>query len=245
MGITTTLKNTGSHFRTTLVAGLLVIIPVVVTFLILKFIFDVFEPLLKPFFEDAADFYTPGMGIVALVIILYLAGLITTHVIGRRLINAGHRIVDFIPIVRSVYRTARQATVVFSTVNSNGKFTSVVMVDFPGNGLQSLGLVTARLKDRDGKPLLAVYMPTSPFPTSGFLVIVPEDRVTPTDMPVDDAMKLIVSAGLVAPERITTYPNPLLFPPGTCGSPSSSEGAPYVDDLADQPHVSGNRASNQ
>ena len=206
---TVPLKNLGSHVRATILAGVLVTVPIGATFLILSFVFEVFDPLLQPVFEFFGVRFTTGMGIGALVIMIYLIGLVTTHVMGRRLIDMGHRVVDLIPVVRSVYRTARQATVVFSAVNSNGKFTSVVLVDFPGKDLRSLGLVTGKLKDQHGKALLAVYVPTSPFPTSGFLMILPEDRVTPTDMPVDDAMKMIVSAGIVVPQRINIYPNPL------------------------------------
>ena len=212
-------KNVGLHIRTTLLAGVLVTIPVVVTFVILKFVFDFFDPLLQPLFESFTDRHTPGMGILALVIIIYLAGLVTTQVLGRRMIQLMHGTVDLIPVVRSVYRAARQATEVFSTVGANGKYSGVVLVDFPGNGLRSIGLVTGRLKDQDGNPLLAVYMPTSPFPTSGFLVIIPPHQVTPTDMTVNDAMKLIVSAGIMVPETIVSNPNP--FRDGT-PSPSST-----------------------
>ena len=224
------LRTIGRHVRTTLVAGVLIIIPIVVTFVIVKFVFDFFDPLLKPLFEQFTDRYVRGMGIAALVVIVYIAGLVTTHVLGRRLIELGHSLVDQIPVVRGVYRAARQATQVFSTVNTNGNSGGVVLVDFPGNGLRSIGLVTGRLKDQHGNELVAVYMPTSPFPTSGFLIIMPEDRLTPTDLAVDDAMKLIVSAGVLSPERIEY-------------SPSILEGVTATDLRRGQ--TPDNRASNQ
>ena len=218
-----TLKAVGLHIRTTLVAGVLIILPIAVTFLLLKFVFDFFDPVLKPVFEYAINRYTPGMGIIALVFIIYLAGVVTTHVLGRRMITLVHSMVEFIPVVRSVYRTARQATEVLSTVAPNDKFTSVVLVDFPGHGLKSIGLVTSQLQDHEGKPLLVVYVPTSPFPTSGFLVILSPEQVTPTDLPVDDAMKLIVSAGLLAPSRIGSpaYPFPTFQPPAGATFPTT------------------------
>ena len=225
-----TLKAVGRHIRTTLIAGVVIIIPVAVTFLILKFVFDFFDPLLQPFFERTTGRYYEGMGIISLVIIIYLAGLVTTQVLGRRIIEFGHSMVDRIPVVSGLYRAVRQATDVFSNVGSNGKFGSVVLVDFPGHGLKSIGLVTGKLKDQDGNTLLAVYMPTSPVPTSGFLVILPEDRVTPTDLPVDDAVKLIVSAGVIVPGEINSYPNP------SASAPSAG---------SEQTHTPDNRASNQ
>ena len=237
-----TLKTFGKHIRTTLIAGILIMIPVAVTVLILRFIFEFFDGLLEPLLDQFID-YQIGMGIAGLAIIIYLVGLVTTHFLGKRLINLGNNMVDRIPVVSGVYRAARQATEVFSTVGSgvNGKFSSVVLVEFPGNGLRSIGLVTGRLKDQDGNPLLVVYMPTSPFPTSGFLVILPEDRVTPTDMAVDDAVKLIVSAGVMAPDRIVSYPTAVDGAPSQPVPPFASPPPDQGDPLASPD----NRASNQ
>lgn len=239
------IKATGLHIRTTLFAGLVIIVPVGVTFLILKYIFDFFDPVLKPIFTQFVDWYTPGMGIVSLAIVIYLVGLVTTHVLGRRIIDFGHRVVDRVPVVNTVYRAARQATDVFSNVNSKSKFTSVVLVDFPGYGLRSLGLVTSNIKDQYGNTLLVVYMPTSPFPTSGFLVILPENQVTPTDIPVDDAMKLIISAGVVAPEKISSYSNFLenFTPPAEY--PFAPGGVKSPRGEAEQSHSADSRDSNQ
>ena len=243
VGVQRVLKNSGRHIRTTLIAGLLLIIPVAVTFIILRFIFDFFDGLLEPFLDQFLVDYTPGMGIAALVIVIYLAGLVTTHILGRRLVRLGNNMVDRIPVVRSVYRTARQATDVLSAVSSSsgGQYSSVVLVDFPGYGLRSIGLVTSKIKDKDDNTLLVVYMPTSPFPTSGFLVILPEERVTPTDIAVDDAIKMIVSAGVVAPDKITAYPGPFGPVPPPTGFPFS----PQYQGPSERDHPSDNRASNQ
>ena len=239
------IKAIGLHIRTTLFAGLVIIVPAGITFLILKYIFDFFDPVLKPIFTQFTDWYTPGMGIVSLAIVIYLVGLVATHVLGRRIIDFGHNVVDRVPVVNAVYRAARQATDVFSNVNSKGRFTSVVLVDFPGYGLRSLGLVTSRLNDQYGNTLLVVYMPTSPFPTSGFLVILPENQVTPTDIPVDDAMKLIISAGVVAPDKISSYSNFLenFTPPAE--SPFAPGGIKPSGDQAEQGHSPDSRDSNQ
>ena len=221
-----------THIKSTLVSGLLLIIPLVITFVILRFVFGFFEDILKePLDRVVPGGYKLGMGIASLVVIIYLIGLATSHVSGRRMVTLGMGLIDMVPVVRSVYRTVHQATQVFSAVGSDGKLSSVVLVDFPGPELRSIGLVTSTLKDQDGKTLLVVYMPTSPFPTSGFLVILPEDRVTPTDIPVDDAMKLIVSAGIMAPESITSYPNPVAKTPmaGSVISPPP-EGQSVVGD---------------
>ena len=234
------LRTVGIHFRTTLIAGLLVLIPVAVTFLLLKFVFDFFDGLLEPFLVHLPN-YTQGMGIAALVIVIYLIGIVTTHFLGKRIIQLGNNMIDRIPVVSGVYRAARQATEVFSTVKSgsDGKFSSVVLVEFPGNGLRSIGLVTGRLTDQGENPMIVVYMPTSPFPTSGFLVILYEHQVTPTDMAVDDAIKLIVSAGVIAPERIVSHPYPV------DGTPSPTVSPFPAPDQPEQVPTPDNRASNQ
>ena len=238
--VANTLRGVGRHIRTTMLAGLLLIVPVGITFLILKFIFDFFDPLLKDFMARFIDVYR-GMGIVALVIVIYLAGLLGAQVLGKRIIDLGINMVDRIPVVSGVYRAARQATDVFSNLSSNGTYTSVVLVEFPGYGLTSIGLVTGSIKDRSGTDLLVVYMPTSPFPTSGFLVILPEDQVTPTDLAVADAIKMIVSAGVVVPKSVIADSYPFQHAPAAVRGAGSSP----ARSTAEEAHSSDGLASNQ
>ena len=228
----------GRHFRTRLLGGLLLIVPVGITFLILKAIFDFLDPLLKDFMDQFITVY-PGMGIVALVIVIYLAGVLATQVVGKRIIDLGINVVDRIPVISGVYRAARQATDVFSNVAGNGRYSSVVLVEFPGYGLTSVGLVTGKIKDQKGNDLLAVYMPTSPFPTSGFLIILPEDQVTPTDLAVDDAIKMIVTAGVVVPDSIDADYYPFQH------APSVARRASPVGVTMDETQSADNVSSNQ
>ena len=230
------LAPVGRHFRTTFLAGLLLMIPVGITFLILKYIFDVLDPLLKDLMGQFIPVY-PGMGIVALAIVVYLAGILAARVVGKRIIDMGINVLDRIPLAGGVYRAARQATDVFSNVAADGKYSSVVLVEFPGYGLTSVGLVTGKVKDRNGNDLLAVYMPTSPFPTSGFLVILPEDQVTPTDLAVEDAIKMIITAGVVSPESIPADYYPFQRAPSVARKAAAAG--------AVEPHPPDVRASNQ
>ena len=183
---------------------MLVAIPLVVTFLIFKVIFSWFDPIMKPAFEfflNEGD-YKSGMGIGALILLVYLAGLLTYFVVGRRIIDLGHRVMEVVPVVKTVYGPLLQASGVLSNANSAQKYSSVVWVDFPRVGVKAVGLVTSRVRGIDGQPALAVFVPTTPIPTSGFLIIVPEDQAIPADMTVDDAMKLIVSGGILAPDQL-------------------------------------------
>ena len=199
----------GKHIRGTIAAGLLVVIPFVITFLIFKVLLDWFDPILKPAFEEflGEGDYKKGMGIGALIVLIYVAGLLTTHVIGRRLIRLGHRAVDVIPVVRNIYNTLLQATELLgNTRSSTSKYKGVVLVDFPRRGSKSIGLITSQVTHTDGSPALAVFVPTTPVPTSGFLIIVKEEEVTLTDLTIDEAMKIIVSTGILMPDHMLPPP---------------------------------------
>ena len=188
-------------------AGMLVVLPVGVTALVLNFFFNLLDPLLQDLvFHRLPGPHIPGLGVVALLILVYLAGLITTHVIGRKLVDLGHRALESVPVINSIYSTTRVA---INAMSSSGgqSYTSVVLVEFPHPGMQSIGLVTSRMENDLGENMMTVYIPTTPIPSSGFMVIVAEKDVTPTEMGVDDAMKVIVSGGLLSDRALQTVPS--------------------------------------
>ncbi len=164
------------------------------------------------------------MGIGALVVLIYIAGLLTTHVLGRRLLDYGHRIVGAVPVVRSIYNTLLLATEMLSVDKSTEKYSGVVLVDFPMAGSKAIGLVTSRVQDVDGHPSIAVFVPTTPVPTSGFLLIIPEESAIPVDVTVDEAMKLIVSGGILTPDAVL-HPRPENTLPDNSLTEDSSQSA--------------------
>ena len=194
------------HVERTLGAGILVVLPIGVTALILKFFFDLLDPLLQdPVLSKLPGPEIPGLGLLALVVLVYLAGLVTTQVLGRSMLDFGHRVLEFIPVVKSIYGTTRSAVEFLS--NSNDlPYSRVVLVAFPHPGMQSIGLVTSRMLDADGEGMLAVYIPTTPIPSSGFLVMVRAEDVISTGMTVEDAMKVIISGGLLAEREFQQLP---------------------------------------
>lgn len=145
------------------------------------------------------------MGLLVLVVLVYLFGLVTTQVLGRSLVEFGHRVLEVIPVVKHIYGTTRSAVELLSNTN-NLPYSRVVLVEFPHPGMQSIGLVTSRMQDTEGQGMLAVYIPTTPIPSSGFLVMVKAEDVTPTDMSVEDAMKVIISGGLLAEREFQQLP---------------------------------------
>ena len=185
------------HIERTLGAGILVLLPIGITVLVFKFFFDLLDPVLKRPLSYLPGPEVPGLGFAALVFLVYLAGLVAAFVVGRRLISLAHRILEVIPLVKTIYGTTRSAVELLST-NHDSQYSAVVLVEFPRPGSRAIGLVTSHIIDADGNDTLAVYIPTTPIPSSGFLIMVPADDVTETDMSVDDAMKVVISGGILA-----------------------------------------------
>ena len=185
------------HFERTLGAGILVMLPIGITILVLKFFFD----LLNPVFEPATDLLpgreVTGLGLLALLVLVYVVGLVAAFVLGRRVIGLGHRVMEVIPVVKGIYSTTRAAVSMLSNTGDN-RYSGVVLIDFPRPGIKSIGLITSRMTDNDGQGMLAVYIPTTPIPSSGFLVIVPVDEVTTTDISVEEAMRVVISGGVLS-----------------------------------------------
>ena len=174
-------------------------LPIGITALVLKFIFDLLTPILQPVTDLLPGPDVHGTGLVALLLLIYLVGLVAAFVIGRRLINLAHRAMEVIPVVKGIYSTTRTAVQLLSNSSrTNGasdteRYSGVVLVEFPRPGIRSIGLVTSQMYDAEGQEVLSVYVPTTPIPSSGFLVIVPASQVERLDMSVEEAMSVVVS----------------------------------------------------
>ena len=193
------LKKFLLHIRTTLIAGLLAILPIGVTLFVLKFFFELLDPILGPIFDMGNVRIFPGLGVIVLLILLYVVGIITTKILSARIVNLGHKLIEKIPVISSIYSTTRSGVEILSGTQGF-ESRGVVLVDFPRPAMKAIGLITAELGVLNGEPMVAVYIPTTPVPSSGFLIVVALSDVTPTDISVDDAMKIIVSGGILANE---------------------------------------------
>ena len=199
------LRRPVLHFQRTLGACILVILPIGITVLVLKFFFDLLDPVLEPLVDLLPGRSVTGTGLVALIVLIYLLGLFGALVVGRRLIGVGHRVMEVIPVVKGIYGTTRMAIAILSknqNGNSNGdlddgqQYAGVVLIEYPRAGIMSIGLITSSMLDTNGEEVLSVYIPTTPIPSSGFLVIVSASEVTRTEMSVEDAMRVVISGGI-------------------------------------------------
>lgn len=190
-------------------AGMVIAAPLAATFLILQFLITFIDnrvkpllpPLLKP--ETYTNYAIPGFGVLVVVIALTILGAITANLIGRSLLAATDRIFSRIPIVRNVYAAIKQLTEVLSN-NQQASFDRCVMIEYPKQGSWCIGFVSSHAKQEIGAKLgttkIGVFVPTSPNPTSGFLIYVEESETVALQMSVEEGAKMILTAGLVVPD---------------------------------------------
>ncbi len=191
-----------AHLRKTFVAGLCVVIPVGITIFFLKYLFSFADGILGPVLAKGlalltsdAD-YIPGLGMVTAAIVIYLTGLLTANVIGKKLFRWWDGVLVRIPLVKSIYLSSKQLMDVFR--DGKSAYRRAVFVQWPRPGVLAIGFVTAEVK-RQGVSYLIVYLPTMPNPTSGFALYFPADEVEESGMTVEEAVKFVVSGGVVVP----------------------------------------------
>jgi uncharacterized membrane protein len=188
------------HIKGRFVAGLFVVIPVGITIFILKFLFNFADGILGPYLASlfAAltnhEGYIPGLGMLSGALIIYLTGLLATNVLGTRLLRWWDALLTRIPLVKSIYTSSKQLTQVFKEGKTS--YRRAVFVEWPRKGVRAVGFVTAEV-ERDGERLVVVYVPTMPNPTSGFALFFREDDVMECGMTVEEAVKFVVSGGVV------------------------------------------------
>lgn len=204
----------------TIVAGLLVWVPLIITVWLTYFVVNKFvlsaernlrrgmesvtrlipdDGLLAPLGEIQ---YQPGVGTFLVFSLFFATGLLTRHLVGQRIIGIGEKFVTVIPLVNRIYRAVQQIRDVFVT-RRGAVFQDVCLIDYPREGMKAMAFVTSRdqgiIQEVTGRELQAVFVPTTPNPTSGYLVYLPPEEITVIDLTVEDAMKLIVSAGAYLP----------------------------------------------
>jgi uncharacterized membrane protein len=205
-----------------LVAGLLVWVPVGITFLILKLIVDLMDQtlLLLPAAYQPANllgFRIPGLGILLTAAVVLATGMLAANLVGRRLLKVWDNILQRIPLVRSIYGGAKNFTEVLLG-DTGQSFKRVVMIEWPRKGVYALGFLTgssfSEVAYRTGEEIVSVFVPTTPNPTSGFVFLFPRREVVELDMDVEAALKMIVSLGVVAPKWTAPLAPPSLAPGG-------------------------------
>jgi uncharacterized membrane protein len=189
------------QLRTHFLTGLIIIVPLTITALILIWLFDSIDNILQPIIVAIAGHSIRGVGFGVLVIIIYIVGLITSNLIGKKVYYYLERFFFYrIPVVKQLYQGIKQILQSFSSTNDT-KFLQVVLVEFPRKGLWSIGFVTNKITNESGKIIFHVFVPYAPNPMTGNVVLMREDEIIYTKMSVEEAFKLVVSAGKYAPDE--------------------------------------------
>jgi uncharacterized membrane protein len=199
--------------RKYLIAGLLVWLPLAATVIVIKLLIELlnktillFPPEWQP--ETLFDISIPGFGIIVGFLILILTGVFAANLFGRKLVGFWEAILGRIPLVRTIYSSVKQVLETLFTSN-NESFRRVVLIEYPRKDIWSLGFQTnealTAARDASGKDLISVFVPTTPNPTSGFIIMLPAEDITQLDISVEDGFKFIISMGVIVPNGTDTY----------------------------------------
>jgi uncharacterized membrane protein len=192
------------HFQRYLFAGLIALAPLWVTWLVFNFLLTQLSRAGRPWVQVLAlhPWIESGLAVLITLAAIYLLGWATTQVLGRRLLQAFEALLDRVPLAKAVYRLTKQLIETLQTRPQGVE--RVVLIRFPHRDIKTIGFVTRVLADAgSGRPLAAVYVPTAPNPTSGYMELVPLEDVISTDWTMDEAMRFVVSAGTAGPASVS------------------------------------------
>jgi uncharacterized membrane protein len=209
--------SAGKRLQRLFLTGLLTLLPIWLTWVVVKFVFamlsDLSRPLVGPLLAQVAvidpralawlqqPWVQTVLALLATIGVILLSGLMARRVLGQQLLRWFEALVARIPLASVIYGSARKLLDILQTQPDGTQ--RVVLIDFPHDKMKSVGFVTRVIREQGtGRELAAVYVPTTPNPTSGYLEIVPVENITPTDWTVDQAMSFIISGGAVAPDSI-------------------------------------------
>ncbi|MDO8426626.1 MAG: DUF502 domain-containing protein [Deltaproteobacteria bacterium] len=195
-------------FKGYFITGLLVVVPLYITVYVLSLIvgfmdnvFVILPEFLRP--DTYLPFHVPGLGIFVTIFGIFIVGVLTTNFFGKRLLVIGEKVLSKVPVLRVVYNATKQFMETFFTDNQS--FRKVVLIEFPRQGLYSIGFLTGKLsgelKSKTPDDSVSVFLPTTPNPTTGYYIMARESQIIPLEMKVEDAFKVIMTGGVVAPNN--------------------------------------------
>jgi uncharacterized membrane protein len=197
------MKKLFKHLKIYIFRGILAIIPIVLTLLVIRLLYVSIDKRVMGWFDQFIGFSIPGLGILVVIIILYGIGLIASRMVGKQLFNWIERITSKIPLIRTTYQIGKQLSDTLSLPEKH-VFRRAVLVDYLKPGIWTIGFVTGTIIDKknSNEKLLKVFVPTPPNPTSGTMVVVKESDTRDPDWTVEEAMRAVISGGIIGPTEI-------------------------------------------
>ena len=187
-----------------LITGLLSILPIIITYWIIHNIFLYFAKpgkiIVEYLFNNKVPKYIPEIaGFILTILFIYIIGKVVSNVLGNKIYSWLEKILSHVPVVNKLYTTIKQITISISSSKRHA-FKKVVFVEYPRKDLWTMSMVTGESNDRDGNEYYHIFIPTTPNPTSGYLIYVQKNSTVPADVTIEEAMKIIISGGLLAPK---------------------------------------------
>lgn len=187
-------------------SGVLVIVPLILTYIVLKFLFQTLDGILNPLLERLLGYNITGLGIFTTILIIILAGIFTRNILGARIYRTWDSILNKVPIIRPVYSAAKQLLEAITLPSmGKGSFKEVCLIEYPRKGCYALGFLSNRVKteiEDTTKEYFTVFIPSTPTPISGMVIIVPPEDIIPLEMTVEEGVKFLVSGGVASPELL-------------------------------------------
>ena len=193
------MNHITQKFRAKLFAGLATLLPLYLTFIVIKFLFTKLEEMSGPILKKI-NLYIPGLGIILTILLVYILGLLVTNFLGKKIFDIGERLVKKVPIVNMIYTTLKQITDTF-TKGSMDAFKGAVYIEYPRKGLWTMAFISGESINKDGVSFYHLFVPTTPNPTSGFFLMIPQSDTIKSGMSVENGLKTIISGGLLAPKK--------------------------------------------
>lgn len=189
--------------RRIFLTGLVILLPAIISIYILGFTFNWVDSLLGNLLRQYLGIRIPGLGFLITVAAIFVAGLVANNVFGNRVLKVVENAFANIPLVKPIYTAIRQIIDAFSAQRKS-VFESVAMIEYPRKGIYGVGFVTGsglgEVQEKTSQDVVALFLPTTPNPTSGFLLLVPREELIPLEMSVEEALKLIISGGVIVPD---------------------------------------------
>ena len=206
------MQKVKGAIKRNIIAGLLVTVPVALTYIILEFVITRIDEMMVPVvskiigekaMENFNEYFVPGMGFLLLILIIFFIGLIATNIFGKKIFKLGELVLQKIPLVRVIYITIKKVVDTISQ-SQTPTFEKMALITYPRSPLKTVGIVACNTPDMVlklvGKRSVNVFVPTSPNPTTGFVIAVPIEDVNFLEMTVEEGLKMIISFGVVAPK---------------------------------------------
>jgi len=185
--------------KTKFFAGLAALIPMVLTFYVLRFIYILMNQISAPIVKNYFDLEIPFLGISGMIIFIYLLGVIVTNLIGLKILELGEIILKKVPLVSTIYGTFKQITNTLTLSNSQS-FQGTVYIEYPKKDLWTIAFISGSSKNNNNNEYYHLFIPTTPNPTSGFFIVIRKNKTIPTGLSVEDSLKTIISGGMLAPD---------------------------------------------